>query len=642
MKLAELQISTLEAVLAARHKASKLVSSLGASEVEATRFAAGVSQVCRHALRVAPSVAVGFAFDFDLPERGLSVRFDAPGLAREGLPERLFDTVEFADGGVRVEPRISGGVTRPPPEWLGQAREMLEEKSRVELMAELKEQNARLEKHRDELEATVADRTRDLRAATAVAQRASAAKTDFLSHMSHELRTPLNGVLGYTQVLLRDQTTTPGQRKSLAAIESCGRHLLALINDVLDLAKIEAGRLELDDKPIDLHAVLDGACHITEPRANAKGIEVVQERAPDVPRFILGDDTKLKQVVVNLMGNSAKFTEAGRVTLRATLAGGARVKIEVVDTGIGMTREELLGVFEPFRQAEGGKVSGGTGLGLAISRRMVEAMGGSIEVTSEKGRGTTFWFELPVRRAEAGEVEHVRSAGWSAAGAKLVLPDARVPRALVVDDNQVNRDVAESILLDAGFEVSTANDGQGALDAMRARRYDAVLMDIRMPGMGGDEAIRLIRGDPELCSVKVIAMTASMETGLVEHLVSLGFDAAMSKPFEVSALLSLLARELGASEPAREGAAEKAPTAPLDGAPMPPVDAAAAGELAREIDEALALGDLGGLVEIGDSLEKTGGPLAAYGRRLSELGGSFDFDGLGRLAKQLRKGQATS
>jgi CheY-like chemotaxis protein len=221
---------------------------------------------------------------------------------------------------------------------------------------------------------------------------------------------------------------------------------------------------------------------------------------------------------------------------------------------------------------------------------------------------------------------------------KLTLSDGRIPRALVVDDNAMNREIAESVLVDAGFVVGQATDGIGALDAMRAERRDVVLMDIRMPGMGGEEAIRLIRDDPALASAKVIAMTASMETGLVERLVSLGFDAALSKPFEVSALLALLARELGASAATQTTAGSEQALAEYVSQPLPLPDPEAASGLAQEIEEALALGDLESLVTTAENLAKTSGPLAAYGRRVSELGGSFDFDGLGHLASELRKG----
>jgi CheY-like chemotaxis protein len=266
-------------------------------------------------------------------------------------------------------------------------------------------------------------------------------------------------------------------------------------------------------------------------------------------------------------------------------------------------------------------------------------MGGSIALASEKGKGTTFWFELPVRRAEEAATEPSVAAGWSAAGTKLFASGGRQLNALVVDDNATNRDVAEAVLADAGFAVVCAEDGSAALAAMRAAPRDVVLMDIRMPGMGGEEAIRLIRADPGLAQSKVIAMTASVEAGLVQRLVSLGFDAAMSKPFEVNALLALLARLLGAVTTAPP----KVPQAPAtpkrdESVPLPPPDRAVASGLAQAIEEALSNGDLGSLVETGENLAQKPGPLAEYGRRLSDLGAAFDFEGLGRLAIELRKG----
>jgi two-component system sensor histidine kinase/response regulator len=327
------------------------------------------------------------------------------------------------------------------------------------------------------------------------------------------------------------------------------------------------------------------------------------------------------------------------VTLRTRLLTEDRLKVEVEDTGMGMTPEEVASVFEPFKQAEGGKTRGGTGLGLAISRRVVDAMGGSIALASEKGKGTTFWFELPVRRADEAASEPSVASGWSAAGTKLFAAGGRQLNALVVDDNATNRDVAEAVLADAGFAVECAGDGSAALLAMRARPRDVVLMDIRMPGMGGEEAIGLIRADPGLARSKVIAMTASVEAGLVQRLVSLGFDAAMSKPFEVNALLALLARLLGAVTTSPP----KAPPSPEppkrdESAPLPPPDREVANGLAQAIEEALSNGDLGSLVETGENLAQKPGPLAEFGRRLSDMGGAFDFEGLGRLAIELRKG----
>jgi CheY-like chemotaxis protein len=322
------------------------------------------------------------------------------------------------------------------------------------------------------------------------------------------------------------------------------------------------------------------------------------------------------------------------------LLAPGRLRVEVEDTGIGMTPEELASVFEPFKQAEGGKVRGGTGLGLAISRRVVGAMGGTISLKSAKGKGTTFWFELPIRQAEVTS-EQRREMGWSTAGVKLALSGDRVPLALVVDDNATNRDVAEAVLAEAGFRVGAAGDGLAALRALRAEPHDVVLMDLRMPGMGGEEAIRVIRDDPALARLKVIAMTASAEAGLVDRLRSLGFDATMSKPFEVNALLSLLARLLGASAAAPAPLPDQPRPGDNHEPELPPPDPELARGLAQEIDEAISLGDLESLVETGESLAGTPGPLAAYGRRLSELGGAFDFEGLGRLANELRKQGAT-
>ncbi|MCZ6837367.1 MAG: ATP-binding protein, partial [Planctomycetota bacterium] len=235
------------------------------------------------------------------------------------------------------------------------------------------------------------------------AESANRAKSEFLSNMSHELRTPLNGVLGYTQILKRDKTLSVQQKESLSSITSCGQHLLTLINDVLDLSKIEAGRLEIDLKPGDLHKLLRSVFDIVRPKGEAKGLEIILEVSPEVPMGVVTDHTKLKQTLVNLIGNAVKFTDSGVVTLKLRETKKHELEFLVIDTGIGMTDREMEEIFDPFKQTEGGIKSGGTGLGLAISRRITEALEGTLTVTSVKGEGSTFKVLIPLE--EATDVE---------------------------------------------------------------------------------------------------------------------------------------------------------------------------------------------------------------------------------------------
>jgi signal transduction histidine kinase len=253
-----------------------------------------------------------------------------------------------------------------------------------------------LEVHRDHLEAMVAARTSELDEARHAAEAANRAKSEFLSHMSHELRTPLNGILGYAQILQRGAQATAGQRDSLQAIVDCGDHLLALINDVLDLSKIEAGRLEVDNAACNLRDLIKSVSAIVAERASRKGVRFQVDVAADLPEGIVTDGAKLRQVLVNLLGNAVKFTAAGQVMLTARESPAGMLQLAVADMGVGMTAAEIKEIFDPFKQVEAGKAAGGTGLGLAISKRLVDALGATLEVESEKGKGSTFSVTLRI------------------------------------------------------------------------------------------------------------------------------------------------------------------------------------------------------------------------------------------------------
>jgi signal transduction histidine kinase len=272
----------------------------------------------------------------------------------------------------------------------------LEEEIRVRTATEIA-----LEAHRDNLELLVAARTREVEQAREEAEAANRAKSEFLSHMSHELRTPLNGILGYTQILQRDQRLDAGQHDSVNAIFTCGDHLLCLINDVLDLAKIEAGRLEVDEAPLDLAQLLQGVRDMVRARADAKGLEFRVQVHPGVPPRIISDAAKLRQILVNLLGNAVKFTASGSVQLGVDEEPGGILRFQVADTGIGIASDEIEAIFDPFKQVEAGKAAGGTGLGLAITRSLVDALQGTLHVRSEPGHGSTFIVALPLTEAPA-------------------------------------------------------------------------------------------------------------------------------------------------------------------------------------------------------------------------------------------------
>jgi len=374
------------------------------------------------------------------------------------------------------------------------------------------------------------------------AEDASRAKSIFLANMSHELRTPLNAVIGFSQLTTRSRTLTPGDRENLGIIRRGGEHLLALINDVLSLSKIEAGKLTLDLHPIDLRALIASVAELTRVRAEAAGLELIVGIDGSVPRTVVGDEGKLRQIVMNLLSNAVKFTKFGSVTLRARWSGD-RAYFEVSDTGAGIDEEEMESLFKPFVQTASGRASKeGTGLGLAITRELVRMMGGEIRATSTRGDGTTFRFdvELPATAEAAERVERKRVTG-------IELGTMR-PRIVVADDSRENRLLLVKLLQAVGLEAREATNGEEALALWRAWKPDVIFMDQRMPLMDGSAATRLIREaearSPELRRTLIVAVTASVFEHERAGLIANGADAVIMKPYPEDAIFDVLAHHL--------------------------------------------------------------------------------------------------
>lgn len=387
------------------------------------------------------------------------------------------------------------------------------------------------------------DQATDLAAAQKAADAASRAKSDFLSNMSHELRTPLNGVLGYVQILQRNRNLDAAQKKSLNSIGSCGEHLLNLINDVLDLSKIEAGKMEIALKATDLSQLIDGVQDIVKPKAESKGLAFNVKTSAEVPRGIVTDPMKLRQVLINLLGNSVKFTAEGAVSLRVAEAKKGELRFEIEDTGMGIEPDKLKDIFDPFKQAEGGESEGGTGLGLAISRRIAEALGGSLSANSEYGEGSCFTLVIPLK-----ETDEINGSDFSVATpdshASFCLPPGEKRSVLIADDRETNRDILNQILTDAGFETVLADDGDVALDRLRERAFDIFLCDVRMPRMNGIEVVKEIRQDEKLKASKVFAVTASVFPEFRDKALEAGFDEFLMKPLRVSELAQKMSKIL--------------------------------------------------------------------------------------------------
>jgi signal transduction histidine kinase/CheY-like chemotaxis protein len=443
-----------------------------------------------------------------------------------------------------------------------------------------------MQEARDHLEFQVQDRTRDLAATNARlrdeidghrrteallqdarqhAEAANRAKSQFLANMSHEIRTPLNAVLGYTQLLIEDRRQSPETRERLRVIYAAGQRLLGLINDVLDLAKIEAGALQVHLAPMDLRHELGEIFSLFEPRAGAKGLHLALDVDLDTDTAFVTDRAKFGQVVLNLLGNALKFTDAGRICLRAWRAGGDTV-VEVEDTGPGMEADEVADLFTAFRQGAAGIDKGGTGLGLNLSRHIAQALGGELTVASEKGRGTTVRLRLPM--AEADRIG-VPPAGF--AGGQRLAPGTSL-RVLVVEDDPYSRDVLVTLLRDTGCEVDAAVDGEAGLAACRARPadapYDIVFTDIRMPRLDGLQLLHALHGDERTRALPLVAVSASSLEHEKRYYVGQGFQDFVGKPYQFGAIHQMLVQHAGA----------RLVPAPSDDAP-PPVAVESAAEV---------------------------------------------------------------
>jgi two-component system sensor histidine kinase/response regulator len=410
---------------------------------------------------------------------------------------------------------------------------LAEERALLDSLAELVVGYVELRKHQERLEELVALRTGELREAKEEAERANQAKSTFLATMSHEIRTPMNAILGYAQLLRRDRALQAEQRGKIDVILSSGDHLLTLINNVLQLSKIEAGRTTLASESFSLPALLDGVKQMFVGLCRGKGVELVFEPSADLPRHLLGDAGRIRQVLINLLSNAVKFTQKGRIAVRATSRPvperGYEVAIVVADTGCGIVADDVVRVFGVFEQSRSDARAGGTGLGLAVGRELARLMSGDLTVASEVGKGSSFTFSLVATAAD-------KTAEKENAGTVVAL-DARHerPRVLVVDDEADNRRLLQELLTRIGFEVTNAASGEQAIDVHDAWRPDLVLTDVRMPGIGGIEAVRRLRANGSKCVM--VVLTASWFDGVMERALEAGANDVLFKPYREADLL---------------------------------------------------------------------------------------------------------
>ncbi len=523
-----------------------------------------------------------------------------------------------------------------------------------EMLDQIQTRDAELEQHRLHLEELVQERTRDLEAKTQEARAASIAKSQFLANMSHEIRTPMNAIIGFS-TLLMEEGLTAEQHDTLRMIYTSGMNLLDLINDILDLSKVEAGRMSLEHVDFSLHTLLQNAASLVRNRCDERGLALVVDIADDVPDAIRTDEVKVRQVVTNLLSNAVKFTDEGQITLRARCKGSL-IEIAVIDTGIGIPPDKIEAVFDPFTQADASTTRrfGGTGLGLTLCQHLSETLGGTLQASSQEGKGSAFTFSFPyapARRDVADEIQPGVIGQLSGNGLRV----------LVAEDDELNRRFISRLLTSRGFEVSFAENGIEAIQ-LAFQHPDLILMDMHMPVMSGYEATLTLKRESDLASIPVIALTASAMKEDRERALEAGCDGFVAKPVQLAELFPEMRRALAQSsklaerdtlaEP--EAPAVVATEAPTEAEPAPDDDMAdlmveLRGEymalfvdVLTECDTLVSDGDAAALGAIGHRLKGNGASygfpeITEIGTQMEQLGKTTDLDAIRPLIDQLRQ-----
>jgi len=462
------------------------------------------------------------------------------------------------------------------------------------------------------------------------AEAASRAKSVFLASMSHELRTPLNAILGFSRMMSNTPAATADMKDNLGIITRSGEHLLNLINNVLDISKIEAGRVELEELNTDLYQLMEQIRSLMGVQAVEKGLRFLIEQSPEQPRYVTVDQGKLRQVLINLLGNAIKYTKSGEVILRvrggsgAALAGGW-LRFEVEDTGAGISPEDSARLFQPFVQVGSrSSTEGGTGLGLAISKQFVELMGGRIGVESEVGKGSLFYFQIPAAPGKGGEE---LLSGLGNRRVTALADDSPRSRILIVEDQPENRLLLHKLLEPLGLELREAVNGKEAVEICAAWHPDLIWMDIRMPVMDGMEASRRIKATEAGARTKIIALTAHALEEERREILAAGCDDFIRKPYQETEIFEAMARHLGLKY--RYGGEAVAAGAPGGGGEALAVQLAAFPvALCRQLHQAVDELDTARTLEL---IEQCASLDAATARILKGLAVDFEYDRLQSL-----------
>ena len=467
-----------------------------------------------------------------------------------------------------------------------------------------------------------------LRVANEKAQEANRAKSEFLSNMSHELRTPLHGVLGYAQILRRDTQAGDSRHESLDAIERCGQHLLTLINDILDLTKIEAGEMRVETQPTNLPQLITDVCTIVAHRAEQKNLALRHELSDDVPRLIRTDALKLRQVLLNLLGNAVKFTTHGSIVLGVERTGDSQLAFNVTDSGVGVPADKIDAIFDAFQQAREGQAIDGTGLGLAISQRLIRLLGGqALQVESTPDQGSRFHFAIPFEELAEETATRLPLADSRTTLARRLAAGERC-RVLIIDPNREGRDVAAAFLNHVGCEVEACGDCEAAFTRLASTTFDLIFVDVRISDGNLSTCGTALRERIAFGNPKLVAVSASAFPDGAARIKQAGFDGLLAKPFSDQQTLDLIQALLPVRFVAPSSTGEEA-------APGTTWPSALASTTAERIRKAVEMGDVGSLFQLAEDLADEPDAPQNDVEDMALMARMFDFDGLRDLSERL-------